>query len=209
MRLILLTLALTLVVCALAAVTTTKATTKATTTKATTKASTTTTTTTTTTTSTTSTSTKASPTTPFTIFSETDYIFTTPDLSVDVVTKDGMSFKLDGYKTKQNDKPETKPGNLRWVSIGNPKLVLMQDTLTSTVQWCLFTDEYFSFYFVMLTSELRNILKEQVKETKGIDVTTNSIIDITANSITCDIEIYDFQSKEYIQFEGNYYIIRN
>ena len=101
--------------------------------------------------------------------------------------------------TNQNNK------ELRWVSIGNPKLVLMKDTHIREMHLCLFTDEYFSFAFEMLNSDLQIKLKEYVKEKRTIDVSANSFLDLKANSITCMIELYDVESKKNIVMKG--YII--
>ena len=132
-----------------------------------------------------------------------DNIFTTPDLSIDVPIDD-VVIHLEAYKTKTNE--NTTNDAKRWVSIGNPKLVSMpsvdNNNNKATTQPCLFTDEYFSFYFEMLTSDLKLRLKEHVKEEKGIDVSPNCFLNLKANSVTCIIKLFDVKTSKRLVLKG-------
>ena len=73
-----------------------------------------------------------------------DHIFTTPDLSVDVQIGDDQYVHLDAYKTNKNDDilgNNKSYGALKWVSIGQPRLLWNWNDTDSLIR----RDEYLAF----------------------------------------------------------------
>jgi len=73
-----------------------------------------------------------------------DHIFTTPDLSVDVPIGNDQYVHLDAYKTKKNEdilRNNKSYGALKWVSIGQPRLLWNWNDTDSLIR----RDEYLAF----------------------------------------------------------------
>ena len=134
-------------------------------------------------------------------------IFETPDLSIDY-SSDGNVVHIDAYKSTKNDKifalkDPSQYEALKWVSIGSPRLtevaLLSNSNLTSMFH---FYRNYFVVYFEMLTQRDKQVLKQEVKRTKNIDVSTASFINIKPSELNCTTFFYD-SNDESIVLEGN------
>ena len=80
--------------------------------------------------------------------------------------------------------------------------------LDGSPKFCKFTDEYFSFSFDMLTVKIREMLKEEVKRVKGIEVSARSFVNLKPNTIECLSKIYDRKSRRRFIIKGNFNIIK-
>lgn len=135
-----------------------------------------------------------------------DNIFSMPDLSLDSLSDEGK-IHLDAYKASKNDEiiaignPEGY-SRLRWFSLGRPALVPKGINSDGSPQLIKFTDEYFSFYFDMLTERQRELLKEEVKRTKGIDVSAKSFVNLKPNIVECLSKIYDKKTRKSFILKG-------
>ena len=150
-----------------------------------------------------------------------DYSFDLPDLSFRY-----EKTNLNAFKSFKNDKilsenSTARYAELRWISMGDPLLTQVQSNDNS--KYCsLFhlTDEYFSFYFNMLTQRDRQELKDYVKQVKRIDVSTKAFVDLEPTSLECTFKLFnnftqksevlkgtvlDFQSTPY-ELEFDYAI---
>jgi len=135
--------------------------------------------------------------------SNKDYIFDGPDISFDF---EGINLKA--FKSKKNDdiinnNKTSSFGDLRWISIGNPKLTQVIDPNTNEYIMFHFNDESFSLYFTMLTSSYREKLKNQVLISKKINVTTSTFVDLEPNSLVCYLKIRNTEKKKNFNLKGS------
>jgi len=132
--------------------------------------------------------------------SATEFIFTTPDVVKEYLRDDGTRVRLNAYKTSNNDQllSEQKYSALKWVSLGQPQLVRFNDQ--SLFQ--LNVPTTFSLYFEMLTNRDREVLANEVKESRGFTVRSEQFFDIDSKSIECSIELYDDKEKKSVFLKG-------
>jgi hypothetical protein len=129
-----------------------------------------------------------------------DFIFETPDVTKEYVREDGKKVRLDAYRTAKNEAlmASEQFNELRWVSFGKPEIVLMDDQGLFQMQ----NKISFSFHFEMLTKRDKEELANEVKEAKGITVRTAQFLDIDANTIECNIELYDIKEQKILILKG-------
>ena len=126
--------------------------------------------------------------------SNKDYIFDLPDISLQYEGNNLNAYKSPKNDEIINDAKVKQYGNLRWISIGSPRLI--QKYNESSLAH--FTDESISFYFKMLTDKDKTKLKDHVKLIKGIDVTTFAFVDLEPNSLECSLRIYNKKTKKNV-----------
>jgi len=93
-------------------------------------------------------------------------------------------------------------GALKWVSIGQPRLIWNWNDTDSLIR----RDEYLAFKLQMLTDFDRLNLVEEVKRVKGVDVSKNAFTNLRPNDLTCEIDVYDTDTKESFILRGLLYI---
>ena len=136
-------------------------------------------------------------------------IFETPDLTIDYPADDGI-VHIEAYRTINNDHiidngQKEKYDQLKWVSYGSPKLIKMPSYENPSI-YTLFhlTQTYFYVHFEMLTERDKEVLKNEVKRTKKIDVETASFVNLTPNDINCAFNILNTYNKAVI-LKGKFY----
>jgi len=91
-------------------------------------------------------------------------------------------------------------GALKWVSIGQPRLLWNWNDTDSLIR----RDEYLAFRLQMLTDFDRVSLMEEVKRVKGVDVSKNAFTNLRPNDLTCEIDIYDTETDESFTLRGKF-----
>ena len=134
-----------------------------------------------------------------------DVVFSSPDLSLDYATDEG-TIHLDAFKSPSNDqiiadKSPSQYGALRWSAIGQPRIVQKNYGKKYPAMFH-FTNESATFYFEMLSLKDKEMLKREVKRTKGINVGVESFTNLKANSIECNVTIYDTVATQNVVLHG-------
>jgi len=132
--------------------------------------------------------------------SATEFVFTIPDVVKEYLRDDGTRVRLNAYKTSNNDQllSEQKYSAFKWVSLGQPELVKFNDQ--SLFQFNVPTT--FSLYFEMLTNRDREVLADEVKESRGFTVRPAQFSDIDSNTIECTVELYDLKEEKTVILKG-------
>jgi hypothetical protein len=132
--------------------------------------------------------------------SAAEFVFTTPDVVKEYLRDDGTRVRLNAYKTSNNDQllSEQKYSALKWVSLGQPQLVRFNDQNLFQLN----VPTTFSLYFEMLTNRDREVLANEVKESRGFTVRSEQFFDIDSKSIECSIELYDSKEKKSVFLKG-------
>ena len=110
-------------------------------------------------------------------------------------------------KSTKNDKISNESSTvhynqLRWISIGNPKLT-KRSNHQQNLSIVQSTDENFSFHFNMLNGQDRQALKGDVKIVKKIDVPTQSFVDLEPSLLECALKISNKQFKRVEILKGS------
>jgi hypothetical protein len=128
-----------------------------------------------------------------------DFIFETPDVTKEYEREVGKKVRLDAYRTAKNEAlmASGQFSELRWVSFGKPEIVLMDDKGLFQM-----SKPSFSLNFEMLTNRDKEVLADEVKAAKGITVRTAQFLDIDANTIECNIELYDLKEQKILILKG-------
>ncbi len=113
---------------------------------------------------------------------------------------DGKRVRLNAYKTSNNDQllSEQKYSALKWVSLGQPELVKFNDKSLFQLDQPI----TFSLYFEMLTNRDREVLANEVKESRGYSVRPGQFYDIDSNTIECNIDLYDSIEEKIVILKG-------
>jgi hypothetical protein len=132
--------------------------------------------------------------------SANEFVFTIPDVVKEYLRDDGTRVRLNAYKTSNNDQllSEQKYSAFKWVSLGQPELVKFNDQ--SLFQ--LNVPTTFSLYFEMLTNRDREVLADEVKESRGFTVRPAQFSDIDSNTIECTVELYDLKEEKTVILKG-------
>jgi len=59
----------------------------------------------------------------------------------------------------------------------------------------------------MLTDFDRLSLKEEVKRVKGVDVSKHAFTNLRPNDLTCEINVYDTETKELLVLKGKFRLL--
>jgi hypothetical protein len=91
-------------------------------------------------------------------------------------------------------------GALKWVSIGQPRLLWSRNDTDSLIR----RDEYLALRLQMLTDFDRLRLVGEVKRVKGVDVSKQAFTNLRPNDLTCEIGVYDTETKESFILRGKF-----
>jgi hypothetical protein len=132
--------------------------------------------------------------------SANEFVFTTPDVVKEYLRDDGKRIRLNAYKTSNNDQllSEQKYSAFKWVSLGQPELVKFNDKSLFQLDQPI----TFSLYFEMLTNRDREVLANEVKESRGYSVRPGQFYDIDSNTIECNIDLYDSIEQKVVILKG-------
>lgn len=121
-------------------------------------------------------------------------VFDLADLTIDYETDSGV-LHLEAFKSSLNDviiesKATDKYGQLNWLSIGHPKLVL---TPTVYKNYSLFNlkPEGYDISVELLTHNYRNLFKDVVKRKYNIDIKPEQIVSLIPAKFECKIAFYN------------------
>lgn len=128
-------------------------------------------------------------------------VFDLADLTVDYDSDFG-SVTLEAFKSSSNDlilekNDPSKFGQLNWLSIGFPSLILSQYNSTSPKVLFVFRPEGFYAKCDMLTDAHRTLFQGVVYRKYGINVTKNQIVNLVPAKFECSILFY-YQNAKYI-----------
>jgi hypothetical protein len=122
-------------------------------------------------------------------------VFDLADLTVDYQTDNGW-ISLEAFKSSLNDliiqaNDVNKYGQLNWLSIGYPQLVLTPNpTNASLNQMFIFKPEGFYVRAEMLTNRQRVLFQEVVKRKYNINITLDQIVNLVPSKFECAINFY-------------------
>lgn len=123
---------------------------------------------------------------------EKNIVFNLADLATDLKTADG-TIHLEAFKTTLNDNlinSTSHHGQLRWVSIGYPKLVKINFNNTF-----YFTPEGFCIEVEMLNDLHREEFIKIVKQKYNINIKPNQIVSLVPALFVCSLEFYNGNEK--------------
>ena len=128
-------------------------------------------------------------------------VFDLADLTVDYESDYG-SISLEAFKSSTNDlilekKDPNNFGQLNWLSIGFPTLVLNKANKTASKKLFVFRPEGFYAKCDMLTETHRSLFQSVVYRKYGINVTKNQIVSLVPAKFECSILFY-YRNIKYI-----------
>lgn len=134
-------------------------------------------------------------------------VFDLADLAIDFEVDSGW-ISLEAFKSSLNDniinaKQKEKYGQLNWLSIGYPKLVLSSSINSGSSSIFTFLPEGFFVKVDMLTSQHRILFKDVVKRKYGIDVKAEQIVSMIPSSLECSVSFYQNDEKFLINGRVN------
>jgi hypothetical protein len=131
---------------------------------------------------------------PITSSSSEDYIFSLPDIITDFKNDKGQKIKLEAFKTRNNDviingNSQDKYGQLQWVSLGHPKLLI-----GTNGQYFEFNHQHLHAKISMLTDEHISLLKHKIQskyrqlKSEG-SIENNQIVDMPLSEFKCKLKV--------------------
>jgi len=129
-------------------------------------------------------------------------VFDLADLTVDYQTDNGW-ISLEAFKSSINDliiqtSDKNKYGQLNWLSIGYPKLILTPDPINKSLNEIFkFKPEGFYIRVEMLTNLKRNLFKDVVYRKYNINITKEQIVSLVPSRFECLIDFY-FDDKRLL-----------
>lgn len=123
-------------------------------------------------------------------------VFDLADLAIDYESTRLGWISIEAFKSSLNDKiiegkQASNYGQLNWLSIGHPALVLSPN-VSNSQQYVLFNFSPEGFYtrVDMLTTEQRNLFKSVVKRKYNIDIKVEQIVSLIPSMFTCQFTFY-------------------